>query len=196
MDIVIWIIALSLYALFWLWYCGVKGRLSKHEVEIFISSFEAKGLSERALSNIREFLEQDDGREFFMVNLLEIKSPKRESQQLLMGYFKKFMSGMIPRGGHPLFLVKAAAKNIENLNCDHADNWSSVGIIRYRSRRDFAQVVLKTFGSEHHADKLSSLEKTLAFPSTTTLLIGSPRIIVALVLGLVASIIQIWLLLS
>ena len=112
MDIVIWIIALSLYALFWLWYCGVKGRLSKHEVEIFISSFEAKGLSESALLNIREFLEQDDGREFFMVNLLEIKSPKRESQKLLMGYFKKFMSGMIPRGGHPLFLAKAVSNQV------------------------------------------------------------------------------------
>ena len=195
MDIVIWIIALSLYALFWLWYCGLKGRLSKHEVEIFISSFEAKGLSERALLNIREFLEQDDGREFFMVNLLEIKSPKRESQTLLTGYFKKFMSGMIPRGGHPLFLANAAAKNIENLNCEHADNWSSAGIIRYRSRRDFAQTVLKTFGSEHHADKLSSLEKTLAFPSTTTLLFGSPKIIIALALGLAASVTQVWLLL-
>jgi hypothetical protein len=195
MDIGIWIIALSLYALFWLWYCGVEGRLSKHEVEIFISSFEAKGLSKRALSNIREFLEQDDGREFFMVNLLEIKSPKRESQKLLMGYFKKFMSGMIPRGGHPFFLAKAAAKNIENLNCEHADNWSSAGIIRYRGRRDFAQIVLKTFGSEHHADKLLSMEKTLAFPSTTTLLVGSPKVIVALALGLAASMIQIWLLL-
>ncbi|MFL2494853.1 MAG: hypothetical protein ACJ0RL_04420 [Porticoccaceae bacterium] len=195
MDIVIWIIALSLYALFWLWYCGVKGRLSKHEVEIFISSFEAKGLSESALLNIREFLEQDDGREFFMVNLLEIKSPKRESQKLLMGYFKKFMSGMIPRGGHPLFLAKAAAKNIENLNCEHADDWSSVGIIRYRSRRDFAQIVLKTFGSEHHSDKLLSLKKTLAFPSTTTLFFGSPKIIIALVLGLAAAVTQVWLLL-
>ena len=195
MDIVIWIIALSLYALFWLWYCGVKGRLSKHEGEIFISSFEAKGLSERALLNIREFLEQDDGREFFMVNLLEIKSPKRESQMLLMGYFKKFMSGMIPRGGHSLFLAKAAARNIENLNCEHADNWSSVGIIRYRSRRDFAQIVLNTFGSEHHADKLLSLKKTLAFPSTTTFFFGSPKIIIALVLGLAAAVIQVWLLL-
>ena len=195
MDIVIWIIALSLYALFWLWYCGVKGRLSKHEAEIFISSFEAKGLSESALLNIREFLEQDDGREFFMVNLLEIKSPKRESQKLLMGYFKKFMSGMIPRGGHPLFLAKAAAKTIENLNCEHADNWSSVGIIRYRSRRDFAQIVLDTFGSEHHADKLLSLKKTLAFPSTTTLFFGSPKIIIALVLGLAAAVTQVWLLL-
>tara|TARA_B100001142_G_scaffold268307_1_gene273407 strand:+ start:122 stop:709 length:588 start_codon:yes stop_codon:yes gene_type:complete len=195
MDIVIWIIALSLYALFWLWYCGVKGRLSKHEVEIFISSFEAKGLSESALLNIREFLEQDDGREFFMVNLLEIKSPKRESQKLLMGYFKKFMSGMIPRGGHPLFLAQAAAKNIENLNCEHADDWSSVGIIRYRSRRDFAQIVLKTFGSEHHSDKLLSLKKTLAFPSTTTLFFGSPKIIIALVLGLAAAVTQVWLLL-
>ena len=195
MDIVIWIIALSLYALFWLWYCGVKGRLSKHEAEIFISSFEAKGLSESALLNIREFLEQDDGREFFMVNLLEIKSPKRESQKLLMGYFKKFMSGMIPRGGHPLFMAKAAAKNIENLNCEHADDWSSVGIIRYRSRRDFAQIVLKTFGSEHHSDKLLSLKKTLAFPSTTTLFFGSPKIIIALVLGLAAAVTQVWLLL-
>ena len=130
-----------------------------------------------------------------MVNLLEIKSPKSESQKLLMGYFKKFMSGMIPRGGHPFFLAKAAAKNIENLNCEHADNWSSVGIIRYRSRRDFAQIVLNTFGSEHHAVKLSSLEKTLAFPSTTTLFFGSPKIIIALVLGLAAAVTQVWLLL-
>jgi hypothetical protein len=89
MDLIIWIIALSLYAVFWLWYCGAKGRLSKHEVEIFISSFEARGLSERALSNIREFLEQDDGKEFFMVNLLEIKSPKRESRTALDGLFQK-----------------------------------------------------------------------------------------------------------
>ena len=196
MDLIIWIIALLLYALFWLWYCGVKGALSKHELEVFISAFEAKGLSERALSNIKEFLERDDGQEFFMINLVEIKSPKRESQKLLMGYFKKFMSGMIPRGGHPFFLAEAAAKNIENLNCDHSDNWSSAGIIRYRSRRDFAQIVLKTFGSEHHSNKLLSLEKTLAFPSTTTLLIGSPKVIAALALGFGAAMIQIWLLLS
>ena len=105
------------------------------------------------------------------------------------------MSGMIPRGGHSLFLAKAAARNIENLNCEHADNWSSVGIIRYRSRRDFAQIVLNTFGSEHHADKLLSLKKTLAFPSTTTFFFGSPKIIIALVLGLAAAVIQVWLLL-
>lgn len=188
MDItLIWIVMAVLYAVFWLWYSGTKGKLSQTEVESYMQQFESKGVNADNLANLRHFLEKDDGREWFMINLLELKSPKRESSKLLQRYTKTFMAGMFRRAGHPFFVAIAAAKNIENLNCDDADNWSSTGIVRYRSRRDCAETLLDTFGSDHHADKLASLTKTLAFPATANLLMGSPRVLVAMSAALIGA---------
>lgn len=188
MDItLIWIVMAVLYAMFWLWYSGTKGKLSQTEVESYMQQFESKGVNTDNLANLRHFLEKDDGREWFMINLLELKSPKRESSKLLQRYTKTFMAGMFRRAGHPFFVAIAAAKNIENLNCDDADNWSSTGIVRYRSRRDCAETLLDTFGSDHHADKLASLTKTLAFPATANLLMGSPRVLVAMSAALIGA---------
>ena len=188
MDItLIWIVVAVLYGVFWLWYSGTKGKLSQTEVESYMQQFESRGVNTDNLANLRHFLEKDDGREWFMINLLELKSPKRESSKLLQRYTKTFMAGMFRRAGHPFFVAIAAAKNIENLNCDDADNWSSTGIVRYRSRRDCAETLLDTFGSDHHADKLASLTKTLAFPATANLLMGSPRVLVAMSAALIGA---------
>lgn len=188
MDItIIWIVMAVLYTVFWLWYSGIKGKLSQAEVEYYMQQFESKGVNADNLSNLRHFLEKDDGREWFMINLLELKSPKRESSKLLQRYTKTFMAGMFRRAGHPFFVAIAAAKNIENLNCDDADNWTSTGIVRYRSRRDCAETLLDTFGSDHHADKLASLTKTLAFPARANLLMGSPRVLVAMSAALIGA---------
>ena len=183
----IWIVMAVLYGVFWLWYSGTKGKLSQTEVESYMQQFESRGVNTDNLANLRHFLEKDDGREWFMINLLELKSPKRESSKLLQRYTKTFMAGMFRRAGHPFFVAIAAAKNIENLNCDDADNWSSTGIVRYRSRRDCAETLLDTFGSDHHADKLASLTKTLAFPATANLLMGSPRVLVAMSAALIGA---------
>jgi len=184
---IIWIVMAVLYTVFWLWYSGIKGKLSQAEVEYYMQQFESKGVNADNLSNLRHFLEKDDGREWFMINLLELKSPKRESSKLLQRYTKTFMAGMLRRAGHPFFVAIAAAKNIENLNCHEADNWTSTGIVRYRSRRDCAETLLDTFGSDHHADKLASLTKTLAFPATANLLMGSPRVLVAMSAALIGA---------
>ena len=188
MDItLIWIVVAVLYAVFWLWYSGFKGKLTQTEVDYYMQQFESRGVNADNLANLQHFLEKDDGREWFMINLLELKSPKRESSKLLQRYTKTFMAGMFRRAGHPFFVAIAAAKNIENLNCDDADNWSSTGIVRYRSRRDCAETLLETFGSDHHADKLASLTKTLAFPATANLLMGSPRVLVAMAAALIGA---------
>jgi len=188
---IFWGASALIYAIFWVWYVGLKGKLSETEVEQYMQRVEAAGLPADKLKNLHQFLAKDDGREWFMINLLELKSPKRESAKLLQSYTKTFMAGMYKRAGHPFFVANAKAKNIENLHCEHADNWTSTGIVRYRSRRDCAETLLDTFGSEHHGDKLASLEKTFAFPATTSLLMGSPRVLVAMGLALIAALIQI-----
>jgi len=187
----VWGAAALIYALFWVWYVGLRGKLSATEVEQYRQSFEALGLAPEKLENLHNFLANDDGREWFMVNLLELKSPKAESAKLLQSYTKVFLGNLLKRAGHPFFVANAKAKNVENLQCEHADNWTSTGIIRYRSRRDLAEILLDTFGSEHHANKLAALEKTLAFPATTVVLMGSPRVIVAMGLALIAALTQI-----
>jgi hypothetical protein len=187
----IWTIAALFYAMFWAWYVGLQGKLSQSEVAEYMERFESAGLPIDKLENLHHFLANDDGREWFMINLLQLKSPKRESRKLLQSYSKTFMGGMFKRAGHPFFIANARAKNIENVNCDQADNWTMSAIVRYRSRRDCAETLMVTFGSDHHADKLAALEKTLAFPATTSLLMGSPRVLVALGLALIAALVQI-----
>ena len=84
MDItLIWIVMAVLYAVFWLWYSGFKGKLTQTEVDYYIQQFESRGVNADNLANLQHFLEKDDGREWFMINLLELKSPKRESSKLL-----------------------------------------------------------------------------------------------------------------
>jgi hypothetical protein len=190
----IWSAAAILYAIFWLWYVGFRGKLSEAEVAEYLQRFESLGLAPDRLENLHHFLSNDDGREWFMVNLLEMKAPKRESIQLLRSYTKIFLGGLLKRGGHPFFVANAQAKNIESLHSEQANNWDSIGLVRYRSRRDLAEMLLDTFGSEHHANKLASLEKTFAFPATTGLLLGSPRVLVPMGLALIAALTQIALL--
>ncbi len=84
-------------------------------------------------------------------------------------------------------MARAAAGNIENVACDHADDWTAAGMVRYRSRRDFMEMLPATVGSQHHGLKLAALEKTFAFPASHWFMFGGPRIVVALVIALLAA---------
>jgi hypothetical protein len=48
-----------------------------------------------------------------------------------------------------------------------------------------------TSGSKHHGLKLESLEKTFAFPASPWFVFGGPRIVVALGIALLASVLHI-----
>ena len=190
---VLWSSAGFLYILFWVWYVGLRGKLSQAEVEAYLQDFAKLGASETELDNLRYFFEGDDGKEWFMVNVLRLKPPKAESSKLLDQYVRAFMPGLFKRAGHPVFTSRAVARNIENHHCEEADNWTIVALVRYRSRRDGAEILLNTFGSDHHGLKLASLGKTFAFPAVPIMLIGSPKIIVALVLALLTALLHIGL---
>ncbi|MEZ7951956.1 MAG: hypothetical protein QMC02_04500, partial [Halioglobus sp.] len=125
------------------------------------------------------------------VNLLHLKSPKKESLEKLNTYQKIFLGSLLRKAGHPIMIARAASGNVENVACDHADDWSAAGMIRYRSRRDLMNILPATIGSEHHGLKLESLEKTFAFPASPWFMFGGPRIVVALGIALLASVLHI-----
>jgi hypothetical protein len=188
---IIWVSALAAYAVFWYWYVGFRPKITPQEVATTMRLFDGHSVATPAqLEHIRHFLVSDDGKDFVMVNLLHIKEPVAESRKMLATYQKAFMGPLLRRAGHPILMARAAAGNIENVACDHTDGWTAAGLIRYRSRRDFMEILPATVGSVHHGLKLAGLQKTFAFPASSWYVLGGPRIVVALVIALIAALLQ------
>ena len=190
--VMIWIIAVLAYVVFWLWYVGFQKKITPQEVETCMRVFDHDdSWTLNQMEHLRSFLLADDGKDFVMVNLLHLKSPKKESLEKLNTYQKIFLGSLLRKAGHPVMIARAASGNVENVACDHADDWSAAGMIRYRSRRDLMNILPATIGSEHHGLKLESLEKTFAFPASPWFMFGGPRIVVALGIALLASVLHI-----
>ena len=190
--VMIWIIAALAYAAFWLWYVGFQKKITPQEVETGMRIFDHDdSWTPNQIEHLRSFLLADDGKDFVMVNLLHLKSPKKESLEKLNTYQKIFLGSLLRKAGHPVMVARAASGNVENVACSHADDWSAAAMIRYRSRRDLMEILPATIGSEHHELKLGSLEKTFAFPAAPWFMFGGPKVVVALSIGLLASVMQI-----
>ena len=190
--VMIWIIAVLAYVAFWFWYVGFQKKVTPQEVAATMSIFEHDDTwTATQKEHLRKFLLDDDGKDFVMVNLLHLKAPKKESLEKLNTYQKIFLGSLLRKAGHPIMIARAASGNVENVACDHADDWSAAGMIRYRSRRDLMNILPATIGSKHHGLKLESLEKTFAFPASPWFVFGGPRIVVALGIALLASVLHI-----
>ena len=171
----IWLIALLTYALFYCWYIGFRSRVTPAEIERTMAILDAGLVDETRKSHLRHFLANDDGKDFVMVNLLELAKPRKESSKNLNAYQKIFLGQLLRKAGHPILIARAASGNIENVACQEFDNWTAAGMVRYRSRRDLMEILPATIGSEHHELKLSALDKTLRLPRLTLVCCWRPK---------------------
>jgi hypothetical protein len=188
---VIWAVAATVYAIFWCWYVGFRNKITPREVEDIMQLFEFHQFGTQSQrEHLRRFLANDDGKDFVMVNLLHLKAPLAESRKKLDTYQKIFLGALLRRAGHPVMVARAASGNVENVACDHMDHWGAAGLIRYRSRRDLMEILPATVGSAHHNLKLEALEKTFAFPASPWFMFGGPRVVVALLVALLAALVQ------
>ena len=186
----IWLIALLTYALFYCWYIGFRSRVTPAEVEETMAILDAGLVDETRKSHLRHFLANDDGKDFVMVNLLELAKPRKESSKNLNAYQKIFLGQLLRKAGHPILIARAASGNVENVACQEFDNWTAAGMVRYRSRRDLMEILPATIGSEHHELKLSALDKTFAFPASPWFVVGGPKLLVPLLIALIAAVTQ------
>jgi hypothetical protein len=63
-----------------------------------------------------------------------------------------------------------------------AENWSGGALMRYRSRRDFLEIVTNPIFKGQHHFKAAALEKTIAYPIEPDLQLGDPRLLLGLLL--------------
>lgn len=194
----IWLGAALLYLVFRAWYDGWRGALTPEEVEVFLKRMEGSVPGDPGrLETLRSFLEQDDGREFVMMNLVRLAPepvPHPETgvptpgPRLLREYLRGFFPLLIRRAGHPVFQAAKVGGYLDAWQVESDPGWSFVGAVRYRSRRDMLELATHPRFTVAHPFKVAAMSATCAFPTSPRRgLYAGPRVWAALVLALLAA---------
>ena len=139
------------------WYHGGSEPLSGEEVEYYLSSIKEQEQNPGGRHDfkvLRSFLENDDGKPFYTVNLYNyhLKSQYELGSEYSRKYvddsgrdaFDRFSKVMIKllasHSSHPIF----GSDWVD----DNSSDWDRLVIVRYRSRRDIAKI----FASDEFAD--------------------------------------------
>ena len=203
MTIIIWATAFLLYAIFWLWYVGFRKPLSKVEINYYLkelSKFDTE--SAKGMVGLRQFLENDTGKSFVMVNSISLKPTPDlvegvkegdSSLKTLIAYHKPFMKAMLKRGGIGIFQGRVAGSSVDVIGIENAEEWKISGINRFRSRRDFMEILITPEFHEKHELKFAALSKSIAYPVDPWFQLGGFPLTVGLAIALVASICHIFL---
>jgi hypothetical protein len=197
----VWLVAAVLYLGFRLFYDNLRGKLTPTEIDTMLARAEAQGAGDlNDLSIVRKFLEDDDGREFVMVNLVRVPDtmvidPDTGAQvpasDMMKAYSKAFMPRLIKHGGHPALAARKVGGYVDAWKVGPDPGWSIVGFMRYRSRRDMMKMAVDPTFGDAHKYKLLGVEETFSFPTQPFVrAYASPRVTVFLILALAAALAQ------
>jgi hypothetical protein len=195
---------LALFVAVWLWQNPslIRGRLQAQEIAQFMMQIEKLPFSENerpeVLKRLRAWLEGDDGKPFYMLNLMryypevrplpsgpEFKGTPQESNAR---YEAAAKSMLLKLGGYPLYAGKPQSKNI----IEHdptLDNWSRLLLVRYPSRRAFMKLLAHPAYAEIEPYKLMAVQLILT-PTTpervvtsVPMMVGGVLLVVFLAVG-------------
>lgn len=197
----IWSVVAILYGVFSLWYFNWSGPITASEVESYMTAFHnAEGNQHTDAEVFRTFLEQDDGNEFVMLNLVQLHdgdvvhpvSDERVNPSELLGeYFVPFSLALLKRGGHPVFQARTLGGNIDSWNAENNLGFGVAAMMRYKSRRDLVELVVDPAFADGHIYKLAAIERTISYP--TQIMVSTslrPPVVVLLVFVLLGSLAQ------
>jgi hypothetical protein len=198
-----WVALAGLYAIFFSWYTSFGGPLTDEEISHYISLFEDResAPAPERLAQLRKFMEEDTGDDFVMVNVIDMYEtplqiegvePGETSGDVLDKYMAYMMPELLRRASHPVLYGQSANTAMDIMNADGMEQWSVGAGMRYRSRRDLLEISSNPAFAGSHEFKIAAMRKTIAFPIDPWMQLGDPRLILALLLGLVGCAVSWW----
>ena len=139
-------------------------------------------------------MEEDTGDDFVMVNVIDIYetplqiegvAPGESSDDVLAKYMDYMLPELISRACHPVLYGQAANTAMDIMNADGMERWTRGAGMRYRSRRDLLEIAGNSDFVDSHKFKIAAMRKTIAFPIDPWFQLGDPRLVLALLLGLI-----------
>ena len=154
---------------FLIWYNGSGQHLSNEEVESYISIIETRAggpnaATNSSTANLRKFGLEDDGKQFFMVSMEKYyDKPQYEdgnhgisSEDANKSYAINTIQLMLLKASHPYGLF-IPLTNLSNINRQDNAYWDNASVVRYRSRRDFFDMVTSPQWAAGYENKVAAL---------------------------------------
>ena len=195
----IWLFPTLLYAAFCYWYTDFGGPLNDTEVDQFMATMKTNGSDAEVIAFIENFARQDSGRQFLMVNNIDMNEnppdvedaePGESASNLMGRYMEHMFPALLARASHPVLMGPAVYPTMDLVGIEGAENWDQAALFRYRSRRAFLEIVTNPAFRGNHHFKTAALDKTIAYPIETSLYLGDPRLLLGLILLAVTALID------
>jgi len=195
----IWSVPILLYVSFFSWYTDFGGPLSDSEIDHYVTTMKNNGRPADLIAHIKAFAKQDTGRQFLMVNNIDMNQnppdvegaePGESAADLMGRYMAHMIPALLARACHPILIGSAVYSSMDLVGIEGAENWDQAALFRYKSRRAFLEIVTNPVFNGKHQFKTAALEKTIAFPIETSLYLSDPRLLLALVLLALTALIE------
>ncbi|MDK1024843.1 MAG: hypothetical protein QGD92_11505 [Gammaproteobacteria bacterium] len=187
----LWLAPLLFYAVFTFWYTNTSGPLTDDEIGQFVMAMVQNGADPAVITRVRQFMETDTGRQFLMVNNIDMADdpgdvqgaePGESADQIMNRYMEHMYPELFKRASHPVYVGEAVFDAMDIVGIEGAESWSRAALFRYRSRRDMMEITSNPAFRDKHHFKLAALDKTIAYPLENTLYLSDPRFLLALIL--------------
>ena len=182
-------IFLVLYLAFLAWYDGWgMDPFTAEEVDTLVGKEVAKGANPELLKNLRRFLKDDDGEEFFMLNLNRYEYAENEDQQgqsvAYQNYGQAVIQMILKNAGHPIYSGEIPDYLLSG---DIKDgSWHEIILVRYRSRRDFISMVTSDEYLKIARHRTGGIEYAEVTPTRASINLVTPRFVILVLLALFA----------
>ena len=195
----IWITGFVLYGLFFSWYTSFEEPMTEKEISVVLERAKSLGRSEQNLATLENFMRTDTGNDFIMVNLLDMNEsppelpatgPGASASDLIAHYMEHMYPAQFKRACHPVFFGQSVSNALDLSGIEGAEHWDQGALFRYRSRRDVIEIATNPAFNERHDYKMAALTKTIAVPVEPLLHPGDARVLMALLLFSISSLID------
>jgi len=196
-GIILTAVLVGIYILFLLWYYGFRRPLSGEEAERYISIMEKRAggpnqATNSATAAVRKFALEDDGKQFFMVSMEKYHDKPQykdrdrgvSSEEANLRYARNTVRLMLMKASHPYGLF-IPLTNLSNINRQDDAYWDNASVVRYRSRRDFFDMVTSPQWAAGYENKVAALRDNPNLPSREKLAFPVIPILVLTILLLI-----------
>ena len=170
---------LALYLAFLAWYDGWgMDPFTAEEVDTLTVNDQ----------NLRRFLKDDDGEEFFMLNLNRYEYAENEVQQgvpvAYQNYGQTVIQMLLKNASHPIYSGEIPDYLLGGEIKD--GSWHEIILVRYRSKRDFISMVTSDEYLKIAQHRYAGIEYAEVIPTRASLNLVTPRFVILALLVLLA----------
>ena len=183
------VVFLGLYLAFLSWYDGWgMDPLTAEEIDKIVGEAEAQDSNPEELKNLRQLLKDDDGEEFFMLNLNRYEYSENEVQKGVPVAYQKYGQAVMPmilkRAGHPIYVGEISDYLVGG---DLKEGgWHEIILVRYRSRQDFINMIISDEYLIAAKHRYVGIEYAEVIPTNGILSLAAPRLFILALLFLIA----------